>query len=61
MLKSERPCVNQLRSRFRRFPPTALALLERMLCLDPTQRISASDALDHDYFWEEAGTCKPHE
>lgn len=26
-------------------------MMEKMLKLDPTQRITALDALDHDYFW----------
>mmetsp|Transcript_68892 Transcript_68892/g.192442 ORF Transcript_68892/g.192442 Transcript_68892/m.192442 type:complete len:440 (-) Transcript_68892:2424-3743(-) len=42
-----------------------LDLLERMLALDPKQRISAKDALDHEYFWYQGGKlkqpCQPHE
>eukprot|EP00965_Chrysotila_dentata_P203681 6181883-Pleurochrysis_carterae.AAC.1 len=29
--------------------------------MDPTQRISAKEALDHDYFWTEPLPAKPHE
>lgn len=33
------------------FCPAALDLLDRLLTLDPEKRISASEALDSDYFW----------
>lgn len=35
------------------FPPEALDLVDRLLTLDPAKRISASEALDSDYFWTE--------
>ncbi|RHY33136.1 hypothetical protein DYB34_007571 [Aphanomyces astaci] len=42
------------------FPTTTVDLLSKMLTLDPSQRITALDALDHDYFWK-IPTCKPKE
>jgi serine/threonine protein kinase len=36
-----------------------LALLERLLTLDPKKRISAADALNHDYFWAEGQPAEP--
>jgi len=33
--------------------PEALDLLKKLLTPDPEKRISASDALDHDYFWQD--------
>eukprot|EP01137_Pigoraptor_chileana_P031722 Opistho-2@19996 len=41
-----------LRSSFaQHMSPEGLDLLERMLTMDPARRISAGDALDHDYFY----------
>ena len=33
--------------------------MERFLTLDPEKRVTARDALDSDYFWEEPLPCKP--
>lgn len=34
-------------------------LLRKLLSMDPSKRISAKDALDHDYFWTEPMPSKP--
>ncbi|KAL6050229.1 Cyclindependent kinase, variant 2 [Balamuthia mandrillaris] len=39
----------------------AADLICKLLALDPEQRISASDALDHDYFWSTPMPCSPSE
>ena len=36
-----------------------LDMLERLLTLDPTKRISATDALNHEYFWAEGRPVDP--
>lgn len=41
-------------------PPVALDLLEKLMTLDPAKRITAAEAMDHDYFWR-VQTCKPRE
>lgn len=38
---------------------SARDLVERFLTLDPSKRLTAKDALDSDYFWEEPLPCKP--
>ncbi|KAK1391971.1 Protein kinase domain-containing protein [Heracleum sosnowskyi] len=57
--KPARPIKRRLREAFRHFDRHALDLLEKMLTLDPSQRISAKDALDAEYFWTDPLPCDP--
>ncbi|GKU93531.1 hypothetical protein SLE2022_352380 [Rubroshorea leprosula] len=57
--KPSRPIKRRLREVFRNFDRHALDLLEKMLTLDPSQRISAKDALDAEYFWTDPLPCDP--
>ncbi|KAM7275822.1 hypothetical protein ACFE04_017688 [Oxalis oulophora] len=57
--KPTRPCKRRLREVFRLFDRHAMELLEKMLVLDPSQRISAKDALDAEYFWTDPLPCDP--
>ncbi|XP_031279793.1 cyclin-dependent kinase C-2-like isoform X2 [Pistacia vera] len=57
--KPTRPMKRRVREVFRNFDRHALELLERMLTLDPVQRISAKDALDAEYFWTDPLPCDP--
>ncbi|KAH9614390.1 hypothetical protein KSS87_019394 [Heliosperma pusillum] len=57
--KPNRPIKRRLREYFRHFDRHALELLEKMLMLDPAQRISAKDALDAEYFWADPLPCDP--
>ncbi|KAL8161063.1 hypothetical protein V2J09_012552, partial [Rumex salicifolius] len=57
--KPNRPMKRRLRDVFRHFDRHALELLERMLTLDPAQRIAAKDALDAEYFWIDPLPCDP--
>ena len=42
----------RLRDEYSRFGEPAVALLDRMLALDPSRRAEAGDLLDDNYFWE---------
>ncbi|KAI4305863.1 hypothetical protein L6164_029199 [Bauhinia variegata] len=57
--KPTRPMKRRLREVFRHFDRHALELLEKMLTLDPAQRITAKDALDAEYFWTDPLPCDP--
>ncbi|PSR95423.1 Cyclin-dependent kinase [Actinidia chinensis var. chinensis] len=57
--KPTRPMKRRLREVYRHFDRHALELLEKMLTLDPLQRISAKDALDAEYFWTDPLPCDP--
>ncbi|KAK1287750.1 Cyclin-dependent kinase C-1 [Acorus calamus] len=57
--KPSRPLKRRVREVFKLFDRHALELLERMLTLDPSQRISAKDALDAEYFWTDPLPCDP--
>ncbi|CAN7046431.1 hypothetical protein IGI04_008669 [Brassica rapa subsp. trilocularis] len=58
-MKSSRPLKRRVREVYRHFDRHALELLEKMLVLDPSQRISAKDALDAEYFWTDPLPCDP--
>ena len=55
------PRLTRLTSTPTRLPQQAQSLLQRLLAMDPSKRISAKDALDHDYFWEEPYPSKPED
>ncbi|KAL8479984.1 hypothetical protein ACS0TY_026793 [Phlomoides rotata] len=57
--KPTRLVKRRLREHYRHFDRHALDLLDRMLTLDPSQRISAKDALDAEYFWTDPLPCDP--
>lgn len=48
-----------LKETFRHFPPDALDLVDKLLTLDPKKRITASEALDSEYFWCHPLPCEP--
>ena len=59
ILPTKKTYPRRVQEVFRRAPPSARDLVERFLTLDPEKRVTARDALDSDYFWEEPLPCKP--
>ncbi|KAL5223262.1 hypothetical protein ABZP36_027975 [Zizania latifolia] len=57
--KPQRPMKRRVKEFYKHFDRHALDLLEKMLTLDPSQRISAKDALDAEYFWTDPLPCDP--
>lgn len=57
--KPQRQMKRRVRESFKNFDRHALDLVEKMLTLDPSQRISAKDALDAEYFWTDPVPCAP--
>jgi cyclin-dependent kinase 12/13 len=48
-------------SRFRSVDPKMVDLLQHLLDMDPTERMSAKDACDHGYFWGKQRLVEPEE
>ncbi|KAL2941404.1 Cyclin-dependent kinase C-1 [Bienertia sinuspersici] len=58
-LKPKKAITRRLHEHFRHLDHHALELLEKMLTLNPAQRISTIDALVSDYFWTDPLPCDP--
>lgn len=52
---------SHLAEAFSRFPAPALDLIQSLLQLDPSRRMTASDALDHDWFWTDPMPSDPQD
>lgn len=49
----------RVRDEFFRVSPELADLLDRLLVLDPTKRLNAEEALDHDWFWTDPIATDP--
>merc|ERR1719473_2687306 len=63
MILSQTPRKYQSRfeEKFANLEPSAKDLLRRLLAMDPSKRLSADDALDHEYFWSDPVPATPEQ
>merc|ERR1719502_918047 len=47
--------------KFANLEPSAKDLLRQLLMMDPSKRLSADDALDHEYFWSDPVPATPEQ
>jgi len=59
--QTQRKYNSRFQEKFGQLDKNAQDLLARFLSLDPEKRISAREALDHDYFWTEPFPAKPEQ
>merc|ERR1719421_1577750 len=50
---------SRFEEKFAGLEPMAKDLLRKLLMMDPEKRISADDALDHEYFWTDPVPATP--
>lgn len=61
MFKPDRPHRRRLLEHLSRAPADVQDLCDKLLTLDPAKRITAQNALLHDYFFNEPKMSEPHE
>ncbi|KAI5117879.1 hypothetical protein M0805_002271 [Coniferiporia weirii] len=54
-----RPQERRIKTVYESLGKETCALLDRLLALDPRERITASEALDHEYFWSDPLPADP--
>jgi len=59
--QTSRKFQNRFDEKFGNLEPMAKDLLRKLLAMDPEKRITADDALDHEYFWSEPVPATPAE
>ncbi|XP_047941979.1 probable serine/threonine-protein kinase At1g54610 [Salvia hispanica] len=59
LYKPQQPYKRCLAETFKDFPPSALALTETLLAIDPDARCSATEALNTEFFTTEPYACEP--
>ncbi|KAE9618998.1 putative protein-serine/threonine kinase CMGC-CDK-CRK7-CDK9 family [Lupinus albus] len=59
LFKPREPYKRYIKETFKRFPPSALSLIDTLLAIDPSERMSASDALRSEFFTTEPYACDP--
>merc|ERR1719443_2019312 len=51
--------ASRFEEKFAHIEPHAKDLLRKLLTMDPDQRLTADDALDHEYFWSDPVPATP--
>ena len=59
--QTNRKYTSRFEEKFGGLDPIAKDLLRKLLHMDPTKRLSADDALDHEYFWTDPRPATPSE
>jgi len=59
--QTSRKFNNRFDEKFGNLEPMAKDLLRKLLAMDPEKRITADDALDHEYFWSDPVPATPAE
>lgn len=59
MFKMQQPYQRSIRETFKSFPGPALALLDKLLAVEPSERGSASSSLSNEFFTTEPLACDP--
>jgi len=59
--QTPRKYQNRFDEKFSSLDPMAANLLRKLLMVDPEKRITADDALDHEYFWTDPAPAAPSE
>ncbi|KAM3371758.1 hypothetical protein ACQJBY_018922 [Aegilops geniculata] len=59
IFKPQQPYKRRIAETFKDFPQSALRLIETLLSIDPADRLTATDALNSDFFKTEPLACDP--
>ncbi|KAF7007276.1 hypothetical protein CFC21_022224 [Triticum aestivum] len=59
IFKPQQPYKRRIAETFKDFPQSALRLIETLLSIDPADRLTATDALNSDFFKTEPRACDP--
>ncbi|XP_043708735.1 probable serine/threonine-protein kinase At1g54610 isoform X2 [Telopea speciosissima] len=59
IFKPQQPYKRCIAETFKDFPPSSLPLIETLLAIDPVERLTATDALNSEFFTTKPYACEP--
>ncbi|XP_043720457.1 probable serine/threonine-protein kinase At1g54610 [Telopea speciosissima] len=59
IFKPQQPYKRCIAETFKDFPPSSLPLIETLLAIDPAERLTATDALESEFFTTKPYACEP--